>query len=977
MLSATQPLFELGKAWRSATRPARHRVAGALLASVGVFALLGARHGTLQARAAGIVTIVASVAFLLGWRRFEQVRTGDPKHVLRRLVGPVDREASERALRALSLRVAGAAASRDGTSEALASLHVERSLAQLPSREVVARASRTGARVGAFAAIVAVCAAAFGVFNGWSVLEGADVLLARRGVAPLSMTWMDISDVVARPPDYLHQSEIHESFGATPFVLPYGTTLTVRGAALHPGRTLLLSDGSTEEPFVDDGSGSVVARWKLTQSRHLQVVARFGDVVVPQSAALDVVSIADDAPIVHLDGAPRQMRLVEAVDDIAIRYDASDDHGLREIQLVLRSGVREDRRVMARLDGETQRFTGGSVLKLRDAFLAKSHAPVTVTVEAKDNDPLSGPKWGVSEAIVVIPPDVGEPEAMRLDALRRLRDSLVDTLAWRLGSEREIGAQDSPREIEGKRRAAAAESATRAEDDAKLLVETLNQSYGGVRAATPRVRSVLLGQERAVGKAVEAEVRAPSKTTHAATVKATERIVLVTDAVIRGLGERGVRTSAGELADVADDMAEAAAQMQESASDSRTRAVARMDAANTVLAAGGTVMRRLGATGRDLGEIVGADLMRVKRGRDARDLFHAELAARDLAARLRQPDPSFDARGGPGLGGDESGGAQGMPGDDSDALDDVEQAFNAAAQGLERLAQDHAGQIAKVEQALAGAADGDDMKAYRDDDKRHARTIREAARDLPAVGTGSDSWTSKGAAARDLAEQMARALEDGRHDEAAESGRSALRLLDEANRMLQQHSWFFEDPSGQHQREVEDARRRLESEARWIDQQKAELRKRASERARAGLEEGGEEEDRLAERARMLAEKGRNQNSLPERAVDNIDHAERAARDAASLLKQGDADRGLDKQREAQRALEAAHEEMQGDDGASAGNDGDGPQFSSGGDQVAIPDAKEHKGPAAFRKRVLQGLAEPANPLLKDAVKRYAEGLLR
>jgi len=74
--------------------------------------------------------------------------------------------------------------------------------------------------------------------------------------------------------------------------------------------------------------------------------------------------------------------------------------------------------VLAHLDGETQSSKAARILKLRDSFLRKSHAPVEVTVEAKDNDPLTGPKWGASPIITLIPPDVGEPEARRIDALR-------------------------------------------------------------------------------------------------------------------------------------------------------------------------------------------------------------------------------------------------------------------------------------------------------------------------------------------------------------------------------------------------------------------------------------------------------------------------------------------------------------------------------------------------------------------------------
>lgn len=44
---------------------------------------------------------------------------------------------------------------------------------------------------------------------------------------------------------------------------------------------------------------------------------------------------------------------------------------------------------------------------------------------------------------------------------------------------------------------------------------------------------------------------------------------------------------------------------------------------------------------------------------------------------------------------------------------------------------------------------------------------------------------------------------------------------------------------------------------------------------------------------------------------------------------------------------------------------------------MAIPNAREHKGPEEFRRRVVRGLGQPASGALKDAVHRYAEGLLR
>jgi hypothetical protein len=240
---------------------------------------------------------------------------------------------------------------------------------------------------------------------------------------------------------------------------------------------------------------------------------------------------------------------------------------------------------------------------------------------------------------------------------------------------------------------------------------------------------------------------------------------------------------------------------------------------------------------------------------------------------------------------------------------------------------------------------------------------------------GSDSWTSKGAAARELAEQTARSLEQGRTEEASQSGRGAIGSLDDAKRLLR-GAGSFDDPSGQGERRVEEARRKLESESKWIADQLRELRKRAAARARDQLERGGGEEGQLADRARELGQKGRDKGSLPQQAIDSIEDAERAARQAADALKEGDADKGLERQREAQRSLEAAREQLQGEDegnGSPTTSGSEGKQPSPG--HVDVPD--DYKGPEEFRRRVVRGLGQAGSGSLRDAVQRYAEGLLR
>ncbi|MDB4997247.1 MAG: hypothetical protein JWM74_4679, partial [Myxococcaceae bacterium] len=858
----TAPLRPLAETWRGVVRTPRRRALAASVAFVIVIALLVARVGTTKARVAAGLAMVSTLALVLVVRRREQKLWSDPASVIDRVAGHIDPERARRALRALTLIDNDGEPRSPGTSGGLARLHVERSIAALPLDKVAFGASRHAARIGMVAIVFALGTLGVFISNPWGTIEGADVLFATKGLGPLTMKWLVDLEVRARPPEYLHEEEHHEA-PFTDLALPRGTLITFRGAATHNGRRLLLTDGASEVPFVDDGAGKMVARWPLAETVVLRVVARFGDVVIEEPQTTAITSIDDKAPIVKLEGAPRTLSLAsgEVSSEIPIRYEVTDDHGLREVHLVLRSGAREERRVLARLDGETRLDRGGHILRATDPFLKKSHAPVEVRVEAKDNDPITGPKWGASEAITVLPPDVGEPEAKRLDGLRKLRDALVDALAWRLENAPPTAAAD--------RRAFIATLLRGAEENADLAEATLSTSYAGVRVA-PRLQAILRGQLRKLKTAVDAEARALGAPSHAATVKATERIVLVVDAMVRGLAVRDAKETAKQLADVADDLVVGLGQMR-SSSDT-DRGTTRSDAAVTVLGGGSKSLLQLGMLGKDLGEIVTADLSRVGRARKATDLVHAELAARDLAARLHQPDPSFGAQGKSGRAGGESGGGRGTPGDASgDDPSEADKAFNEAAQDLEQLAQEHAGEIGKNEQALSGAASDEDLKSLVEEAKKHAAAVREATEPLPTVGGGSDSWTSKGAAAREHGEQMARSLEQGNPADAVASGRNAMQALDEAKRTAQREHWSsFGNGGTEAEKKIDDAKKKLEPEVKWAEEKLEGLRKKAAERAASELSKGGEDEGKLADRAGKLGDKGREQGGLPSAALESL-----------------------------------------------------------------------------------------------------------
>ncbi len=594
--------------------------------------LLLARHGTSPARASAVLCVLLPVA-ALAWRRLrERALWREPPRAVARLASRVDPDRAGRAIRALGL-IADPAP--EGTSIDLAQLHVARTLGALPHDRILDRAVRIGARYARLAVLLATGAIVLAATRGFAILEGADVLLATKRAAPVAVLWIDGLDVDARPPDYLHESPRPiVPYGVT--ALPRGTVLTFRGSPVHPGRRLLLTDGTTEVPFEDDGGSHVVAHWPLTESSGLKVMARFGDVTISEADQTWVTSIADETPTVQLEGAPREVHLAEVGTGtgIAIRYEASDDHGLREVHLVLRSGIREDRRILARLDGETETSRGGQTLQTSDPFLRRSHAPVEVRVEAEDNDPVTGPKWGASAAITVIPPEAGEPEALRMNALHKLRDALVDSLAVRIGHPPAASVVEQAALAQADRKGA--------ESDQRILDATVRGSYAGI-GVKRRLAALLHGQMRQVVEASRAEVRVPGAASHDRVVAATERLVLIADAITRGLSQRDARFVARGLADVADDLALGASQM--SRARERERGATRADASVRVLEGGARSLGHLGALGRDLAEIIQMDLARVARAREDDDLIHAEMAASDLAARLKDPAPSFGAEG--------------------------------------------------------------------------------------------------------------------------------------------------------------------------------------------------------------------------------------------------------------------------------------------------------------------------------------------
>ena len=961
-------LRALRMAWDGEISPSARRALVAVFALGIVGSALIARLGTDKARS-GAALLLAGLSAAAIFRSYVVWdRRKDTRITIRETVGRTDPKLGDATLRALSL-VHQTRVDETAGSPALAALHLRRMLDRAPIDRIRTRAAKVAVAWSIGAVAIAAAALVLVVVEPFRVVEGLDVLAARKGEAPVPLLWIEDVSMTATLPSYLHEpEELLSPF--SPVALPRGSKIVVRGTAVHPGRRLLLTDGTTETELLPDGADGVVGHFPLTESARIRVVAAFGDVRIPQADQELVTSIADEKPVVKLEGAPRTVRILDEP-TVQLAYEATDDHGLREVALVLRTGTREETRILSKPGTDALRDVGSYQIGANDPFFKKTYAPVEARVEARDNDEVSGPKWGKSEAVVIVLPQAGEPEALRYVELIKARDMLTDLLARRLGVKLDGGPRPG---APGRAGAPSAPNAALAKEIAAIEADEQKKVRDATMAAlaktfaglTPNGRMTALarGQWSRLDKALDAFKKAPSPTTYEKLVRETEDVLLAYDGGVRALGTRDTRSVAKRLADVADEAALAAGAL--ALGMDGASATVRLDASTQVLDAGGKQMLKLGDLGADLGEIVANDLRRIDRSRRASDWKHAELAAQDLAARLRKPDPSFS--GGGGGGGVEGGGGGGVdPSEASDA--DAEQARNE--QDLEDLARDHATEMNEVAQAL-DRAESEEREQLREAAKEHAKNIRDAVKDLPKQGR-PQTPEAEAATGRQEAEGMAGALDGANLKDAVQRGKEALKSLKEAKR-LGGESGMFDESAGERAGQAAEA---LEKELKWAEEALEKLRKAARERAKDDLSRSAKSEEKLAERAKGLAEKAKKGGrSLDESTLDRLNEAEKAMRDAQKSLQDGDGEKGQKHQDTAQRALEMAqnNKDAEGDQSKS---DQENEKSRAVGGKADIPGKEKFKGPEAFRKRVMDGLSGPVDPSLKEAVKRYAEGLLK
>src|SRR5688572_3614521 len=205
-----------------------------------------------MARAGALVGCLAAIGFSIGLWVARSRRASDTRQLVRTVIAPTDAELGARALRAATLVERLAEEGSPDASQQLARFHLDKVVSGA-SLERVQRAAAQRARI--YRVVGVALAAGIGMLGALGfreLLEGFDVLLAQNARAPVPMLWTERLKITAQPPAYLRVPSRRLLTGATS-MLPKGTSLTLRARPLYEGRTLVVSDGAKEVPFVSDG----------------------------------------------------------------------------------------------------------------------------------------------------------------------------------------------------------------------------------------------------------------------------------------------------------------------------------------------------------------------------------------------------------------------------------------------------------------------------------------------------------------------------------------------------------------------------------------------------------------------------------------------------------------------------------------------------------------------------------------------------
>jgi hypothetical protein len=784
-------------------------------------------------------------------------------------------------------------------------------------------------------------------------------------------------------PSYLGRSPSWQD--AKEFAAPAGTTLELhvtprfrveRGRAVAGSRSVALNAAP---------DGQLVGQLNLQADAevHIEVVKNAVRYEDPQ--ALKVSVTPDANPSITID-APRTGTLAPPGEVISLRYTASDDVGLGNVQLHARvEGRPERQRVIfsAVDDGGPQRnLQSGAELTPEELGAAEGDTLV-VWLEARDTDLTNGPHLGRSQdvALEVVQPGQGLSEYLPL--LQQIADGAVDVLAQRLETAVSRDVPPARGRFEVLQRAARSwlsqvDSLVRSTE--RSGVSSLDADQ--LRGLRRRHERLLTGEAalhfpsiHAYGERTEADGRALDE---------LERdVVLLADMLARAHVDEA-KSLANELRGLKRHIEELIEQLGKTHSPEAERELMREIA---------KAQRRLGELAQSLSrmathvpsEFVNRDavqqaaaessLTSLQRAVQDHDLRSAAQHLDNLAKQIDELAAQI-SEGGLRLQESRSG-----PRD---------QALAQARQKLDMLGSEQNRLASRSADVMRSALD----RGQRGTNEQRAQALAPRADALGRAadeldqGSGNSLQSSAANRAAERARDARDALRTGDLAQARGMAQSAERSLRDAADELESEARMYPGGNGEAAQRAGRARQAAADAERLtddIDRAMPELSERLSEAERQKLHGDADDQGKTAEAADQLKQnfdKGPDGLPLSPDASETLEGVRKSMQRAQRALDRGRPDEANREQQQASDRLQKlsqslAEQQRSGRGHRGGGNQGSGANAANADAHVHIPGTEEWKSPTELRRRLLDAMRESGPTGYEAAIKRYYQELMR
>lgn len=240
--------------------------------------------------------------------------------------------------------------------------------------------------------------------------------------------------MILRYPEYLGRKARKLSDSTGSIVAPMGTTVTLEGRALleRVGEGGIRLPGGKVTPMNVRRNGRVSGRFLVeTEGTFSLIVGNDRKMVEGPGHGIEIEE--DSAPTVRLL-RPVNDVVVDESGEVALEFEAMDDHGITRVDLVLDTGEGGTiRRTILRTADRVERIKSGYRWLPSSTKLGED-AAVDMTLEVFDNDLISGPKPGRSRKIGARIMTRQSRHRSVLEKQQEALDVLIDLLAARLAS---------------------------------------------------------------------------------------------------------------------------------------------------------------------------------------------------------------------------------------------------------------------------------------------------------------------------------------------------------------------------------------------------------------------------------------------------------------------------------------------------------------------------------------------------------------